>query len=61
MEHSLLFLLIRCDDVVPRVASNLKSILQGGHLEERWWRVCRHGQEEFISFLGSGSFATFIN
>lgn len=61
MENSLLFLLIRCDDVVPRVASNLKGILQGGHLKERWGRVCRHGQKELISFLCPGSFGTFIN
>lgn len=50
MENSFLFLLIRCDDVVPRMASNLKSILQGGHLKEQWWCVCRDGQKEFIIF-----------
>lgn len=50
MENPFLFLLIRCDDVVPRMASNLKSILQGGHLKEQWWCVCRDGQKKFIIF-----------
>ena len=51
MENSFLFLLIRCNDVVPRMASNLKSILQRGHLKEQWRCVCRDGREEFVSFF----------
>lgn len=50
MENSFLFLLIRCDDVVPRMASNLKGILQGGHFKEQWWRVCRDGQRNLLAF-----------
>lgn len=61
MENSFLFLLIRCDDVVPRVASNLKGVLQGGYLKKQWWRVYRDGQKEFISYLCSGSLGTFMN
>ena len=61
MENSFLFLLIRCDDVVPRMASNLKGVLQGGDLKEQWRCVCGDGQKEFISFLCSGSLGTLIN
>ena len=50
MEISFLFLLIRCDDVVPRMAANLKRVLQGGDFKERRWRACRHEQERFMSF-----------
>lgn len=61
MENSFLFLLIRCDDVVPRMASNLKGVLQRGHLKKQWWHVYRDGQKEFISYLCSGSLGTFMN
>lgn len=60
MEHSFLFLLIRRDDVVPRVASNLKSILQGGHLKEHWWHICRDGQRNLLASL-PGSLRKLLN
>lgn len=61
VENSFLFLLVRCDDIVPRVASNLKGILQGRYLKEQWWCIYRDRQKELISFLCSGSLGTFIN
>lgn len=50
MENSFLFLLIRCDDVVPRMASNLKGILQGRDLEEQRRCVCRDGKRNLLGF-----------
>lgn len=50
MENSFLSPLVRGDDVVPRVAANLKRILQGGDFKEWGERACRDEQEEFISF-----------
>lgn len=50
MENSFLSPLVRGDDVVPRVAANLKRVLQGGDFKEWGQRACRDEQEEFMSF-----------
>lgn len=60
MEDSFMFFLVGCDDIMPRVTSNLKCILQRRCFKQQRWGICKYSvmltplvaeQSQFISLI----------